>query len=189
MNDFNVTIDAVEKQIASTKNDVVVKNNNSNFDEKNYLNTSESTSIINQLNKTTDPYKMDLTRGTTSYKFNSNNIVTSYSNTPQYNMIKNDFVVWGKRVDSNDNEYPIRYHLSIDTKPKTGNFYDNVYFYIDPETKVEKAQCPIKLSSLENIKGEEGFFYSYDNKIYYWDIKSQKFKEMEDSNYKPLTDY
>ena len=149
---------------------------------KNYLNTSESTSIINQLNKTTEPYKMDLTRGTTSYKFNSNNIVTSYSNTPQYNMIKNDFVVWGKRVDSNDNEYPIRYHLSIDAKPKTGNFYENVYFYIDPETKVEKAQCPIKLPSLENIKGEEGFFYSYDDKIYYWDIKKQDFKEMDNSN-------
>lgn len=149
---------------------------------KNYLNTSESTSIINQLNKTTEPYKMDLTRGTTSYKFNSNNIVTSYSNTPQYNMIKNDFVVWGKRVDSNDNEYPIRYHLSIDAKPKTGNFYENVYFYIDPETKVEKAQCPIKLPSLENVKGEEGFFYSYDDKIYYWDIKKQDFKEMDNSN-------
>lgn len=149
---------------------------------KNYLNTSESTSIINQLNKTTEPYKMDLTRGTTSYKFNSNNIVTSYSNTPQYNMIKNDFVVWGKRVDSNDNEYPIRYHLSIDAKPKTGNFYENVYFYIDPETKVEKAQCPIKLPSLENVEGEEGFFYSHNDKIYYWDIKKQDFKEMNNSN-------
>ncbi len=48
MNDFNVTIDAVEKQIASTKNDVVVKNNNSNFDEKNYLNTRLQKGIDNK---------------------------------------------------------------------------------------------------------------------------------------------
>lgn len=37
-------------------------------------------------------------------------IATSYSNTPKFDAIKNDFVVWGK----DDNKLGIRYHLLID---------------------------------------------------------------------------
>lgn len=48
MNEFNVTIDAVEKQIANTKNDVIVKNNNSSFNEKNYLDTRLQKGIDNK---------------------------------------------------------------------------------------------------------------------------------------------
>lgn len=43
------------------------------------------------------------------------------------------------RKNANGNEVPIRYHLAIDSKPKTGNIYD-VYFYIDDLDELEKAK-------------------------------------------------
>lgn len=42
------------------------------------------------------------------------NLVISYSNNPQYNNIKNDFIIWGKRKTSSGAEVPIRYHLAFD---------------------------------------------------------------------------
>ena len=62
------------------------------------------------------------------YTFTDGNIATSFSNSPQYNMVKNDFVIWGIRKNANGNEVPIRYHLAIDEKPKIGNIYE-VFFY------------------------------------------------------------
>ena len=56
---------------------------------------------------------------------------------------------------------PIRYHLAIDKKPKTGNIYE-VFFYEDPDDGLEKAKIPIKYSSYAAItatNGKEGVFY------------------------------
>lgn len=49
------------------------------------------------------------------YSFKNNkNLISSYTNNPNYGNIKNDFVVWGK---SAEDELSIRYHLAIDDKP------------------------------------------------------------------------
>jgi hypothetical protein len=39
------------------------------------------------------------------------------NNSPNYENIKNDFIVWGKRTSVSGSTFPIRYHLAIDTKP------------------------------------------------------------------------
>jgi len=82
---------------------------------KNYLNTSQAEYISNdmQSKKTTlfvpdfvaggaypdfstkDLYLSNTSFGKSVFKFENSELVNSYSNTPQYNMIKNDFVVWG----------------------------------------------------------------------------------------------
>ncbi len=56
------------------------------------------------------------------YVFNDNNIVVAFSNTPKYENIKNDFVVWGNRKNGS-NKNAVRYHLAIDKKPEFGNQY------------------------------------------------------------------
>ena len=63
-------------------------------------------------------YLIDMTKGTSIFDFEDSNLITSYSNTPQYGSIKNDFVIWGLRNSSdNSMEIPLRYHLAIDNPP------------------------------------------------------------------------
>ena len=146
---------------------------------KNYLNTTRATTVVQKLQTgeysialNNDSYLLDMSKGKTVYQFNDSNLITSYNNTPQYNMIKNDFIVWGLRENANGNSIPIRYHLSIDSKPKVGNIYD-CFFYKDPDDELIKAKLPIKFESkakLDKIAGAAGVFYMTedDKKIYKW---------------------
>lgn len=92
---------------------------------KNYLNTSYPTTIEELAQS---GYEVDLTNGKSVYQFTDSQLVTSYSNQPQYNAIKNDFVIWGVRKGVTGAEIPIRYHLAIDQKPQIGKTYT---VYID----------------------------------------------------------
>ena len=97
---------------------------------KNYLNISNATIELDKMNN--NSYNIDMTRGKTVYNFDNSNLVMSYSNSPQYSKIKNDFIVWGLRENANGNTVPIRYHLTIDSKPKVGEIYRG-FFYTDPD--------------------------------------------------------
>ena len=137
---------------------------------KNYLNTTQATIDIQKLNK--ENYLVDQSKGKTVYDFKDSKLVSSYANNPQYNKIKNDYVVWGIRKTALGNSIPIRYHLAIDKKPKTGNIYE-VFFYEDPEDGLTKAKSPIKYDSILTFptQGAAGVFY-YDEAskiIYKWD--------------------
>ena len=138
---------------------------------KNYLNTTQATVELAKLKDDKINYQIDMSKGKTVYQFDNSNLVTSFNNTPQYNMIKNDFIVWGLRENANGNSIPIRYHLAIDTKPKTGNTYE-CFFYEDPDDGIIKAKLPIKFSSkaeLDKIQGAAGVFYEAENIIYKWE--------------------
>ena len=138
---------------------------------KNYLNTSKATVDLNKLNK--DDYLIDMAKGKAEYIFDDSNLITSYSNNPQFQMIKNDFVVWGIRENANGNDIPIRYHLAIDEKPKTGNTYP-CFFYLDPDDNIEKAKMVVKFPNFQSLNtnpGKAGVFYMTinDGKIYKWE--------------------
>ena len=142
---------------------------------KNYLNTSYSTFLINEINA--NNYLVDYSSGKSVYTFEDANIIQAFSNSPQYQQIKNDFLVWGKRTTIEDKQVPIRYHLAIDTKPLTGNEY-KVFFFIDPDDGITKAKKPIEFSSKTAFpdKGEVGnYYYANDTGIIYkWaaDVKT-----------------
>lgn len=106
---------------------------------KNYLNTSydptdayrldnnrkvaianNSLSVIDDTN-----YEVDFYSNTKSvYTFTEGNgLVTSYSNSPNYTNLKNDFHIWGE----NDGGYAIHYHLAIKSKPQVMNTYNVVF--------------------------------------------------------------
>ena len=143
-------------------------NGNFHFQEiKNYLNNSYSTFEINEINA--GNYLVDYTSGKSVYTFEDANIITSFSNSPQYQQIKNDFMVWGTRTSIEGQEIPIRYHLAIDKKPFIGNSY-NVFFYIDPDDGIEKAKKPVEFASKSYFpdKGEIGnYYYAGDTGIIY----------------------
>ena len=148
---------------------------------KNYLNTSYSTSLIKEIN--TNNYLVDYSSGKSVYTFEDANIIQAFSNSPQYQQIKNDFLVWGKRKSIEDKEVPIRYHLAIDSKPVIGNEY-KVFFFQDPDDGITKAKKPAEFTSMSDFpeKGEVGnYYYAADNKIIYkW---APDIKQYEETSY------
>lgn len=134
---------------------------------KNYLNTSKSTVDLNNINNS--DYLVNRGLGKSVYAFNNSKTTTSFSNNPQYNMIKNDFVVWGLRKGVTDVKLPIRYHLAIDSKPTIGNVY-HCFFYEDEYDDLKKAKVAIDYSDADafpKVGNVERFYYSQaENKIY-----------------------
>ena len=144
---------------------------------KNYLNTSKSTVDLNNMEQ--NDYLIDITRGKSVYEFDDASLVMSYSNAPQYSMIKNDFIVWGIREDSvTGAQYPIRYHLAIDAKPKVGNTY-KVFFYEEPDTGIVKAKRPVPYTSqadFPSVGAEDTFYLALDtNRVYKWDSSTNNY--------------
>lgn len=146
---------------------------------KNYLNTSHATVELDKITK--ENYLADYTKGRSVYTFDDSTLITSYSNTPQYNMIKNDFIVWGIREDVEGRTYPLRYHLAIDRKPQIGNTYQ-VFFYEDPEDKIIKSKCPTVFPNKSQfpLVGVQEVFYmdASTKKIYEWDPVVKTYNEI-----------
>lgn len=144
---------------------------------KNYLNTSKSTTDLNNMDQ--NDYLIDITSGKSVYTFGDSFLISSYSNAPQYSMIKNDYIVWGMREDSTTGAtYPIRYHLAIDSKPRVGNTY-KVFFYDDPEDGIRKAKRPIQFSTRDGFPtqgAEDTFYLALDtNTVYKWDTEQNTY--------------
>jgi hypothetical protein len=143
---------------------------------KNYLNTSKTTVDLEKLSN--NDYLLDMSNGKSVYTFDNSSLISSYSNTPQYNMIKNNFVIWGIRETASGSTIPIRYHLAIDEKPEVGNTYQ-CFFYTDPDDGLVKAKCPTVFTSKSYFPaiGTEGIFYmdSSSKQIYKWDSTNKKY--------------
>ena len=143
---------------------------------KNYLNTSYSKFLINQMEL--NNYLVDYASGKSVYTFENANIIQSYSNSPQYQQIKNDFLIWGKRTSQEGKEIPIRYHLAIDKKPEVGKKY-KVFFYTDPEDGIRKAKKPLEYLNKLPETGEVGQYYYVKNdneRIYKWSPENRNFE-------------
>ena len=143
---------------------------------QNYLNTTKTKKEIDKINN--NDYLIDISNGKSVYEFNDSNLIVSYSNNPQYNMIKNDFIVCGSRTTLSGAKVPIFYHLAIDTKPEIGQTY-KVFKYVDPDDGLDKYLCPMDYKTTDNfpVKGEEGLFYRAGEEIYIWTFLK------ENSNY------
>ena len=156
---------------------------------KNYLNITQPYNVIQNLNNESY-YVFDLSKGKAEYNFTESPLIISYSNSPQYNKIKNDYVVWGSRKDLNGLNIPIRYHLAIDKKPKIGNTYE-VYLYTDNEDNLVKAKKPVEYIDKDNFPevGAEGVFYKdlSNNKIYKWSGLDIGYEEIEDITFTSIT--
>ena len=142
---------------------------------KNYLNTSQSTLELNKIQN--QNYLTEFSKDKNTYHFEDGQLITSYANSPNFNKIKNDFIVWGKRKTSLGKEIPIRYHLAIDEKPSIGHNY-KVFKYEDPKDKLLKAKAVYVVKDLSECPtpGYRGIFYLYARKIYEWDEKTKQYQ-------------
>ena len=143
---------------------------------KNYLNITQATTNLEDMHN--EDYLVDISKGQNVYNFKDSALFTNYSNSPNYSNIKNDYVVWGIRQNTEGIKVPIRYHLAIDSKPQTGNIY-NVFFYNDPDDGLLKAKVPIEFVDKSHFptQGAAGCFYmdKATNIIYKWDGKLMDF--------------
>ena len=146
---------------------------------KNYLNKKTYDNIITNINNSY--YQTDYTSGKSVYTFDDSEIITSISNSPQYQQIKNDFIVWGKRKSLNGQQIPIRYHLTIDEKPKTGNSYNHIKKIIDEygDQKYvydETAGVTVESNDFRTdllLSGASAEKYATDSNYYYVQLQNE----------------
>ena len=125
---------------------------------KNYLNITQAQIVEEEMNnpgrrivfnggnflldeQSENQYLIETTNEKTLYSFNDDNNITSITVTPQYQNIRNDYVIEGIRPGtSSDIKHTVRYHLAIDDKPQVigsddiGDYYgvfENVIYYTD----------------------------------------------------------
>lgn len=180
---------------------------------RNFLNTTYATFKINQLEQNAageklridqllkENYLVDYTSGKSVYTFDDGHLILSYNNSPKYEQIKNDFMVWGVRQQKSTGlKFPIRYHLAIDEKPQLSQIPYQVFFYTDDDG-LEKAKMPLQYDkrtiesgddvnkiSVFPLQGEIGQYYYDKNKkeIYRWSPNSPVGKYIE-TEYKKET--
>jgi hypothetical protein len=111
-----------------------------------------------------------MTKGRKVFDFKNSRLITSYSNNPQFNKIKNDFVVWGIRKTLLGNTIPIRYHLAIDKKPETGRVHE-IFMWTDPDDGITKAKAPKRFNSYSDfsdlVLDATAFYLAEDSGIIY----------------------
>ena len=161
---------------------------------KNYVNTTEWRTAFNDYEVDEDiklPYAYNRVLNSNVYDFTNKNLVISYNNNPSYDMIKNDFIVWGTRKSENNQQLPCRYHLAIDKKPKLeDDWYVNTEFengfcfdtHMDdfirrahPINQTFESRSNLEETYPKGIVGK--YYYISDEKaVYTWVTDVEKYK-------------
>ena len=157
---------------------------------KNYINTSEYQSVYKNMYKDIEgtdpalylPYGYNARIDAPLYEFD-NKYLISCNNSPQFNMIKNDFIVWGVRKSATGQQLPCRYHLAIDERPDVSEDYlvdAHICFDVDMNDKIKKCHIvdivrgepgsPVIVTTLEKLKsiypqGQVGKYYAVFDKL------------------------
>ena len=162
-------------------------------ESKNYLNNSQASQATKE---GIDPtgYLINRSRASSVYTFDDAKLIASYSNNPQFQNIKNDFIVWGEKTTKSGVKTPIRYHLAIDQKPEPGNFYvvkvskNNLGIKSYQKANIVFCNCPIeKLREWlddNKIAKDPNIYYcckiNYVARVMVYDAVNDKFTELND---------
>lgn len=154
---------------------------------KNYLNTSKATVDLNNIQNDIN-YDISIAQGKAVYVFDNSNLISSYSNSPSYDMIKNDFVIWGIRTTADGMQLPIRYHLAIDKKPIPQGVFENLV-KVTNEDGLIVIKSPIFVENISVIpRGVVGVYYLCGGKIFTWNTDKKDYIVAENAvivNIKP----
>lgn len=147
---------------------------------KNYLNTTQGKIVLDDM--TENDYMVDRAIPKEVYTFSDTSNLLSININPQYNSIKNDFIVHGTRKGTNsDIAYDVFYHLVIDSKPNVGNIYTNLLLYRELDTDLLCGIFPIVVQELPEY-GEFNSVYKVGDKAYMWD-DDNSWKELKVEGY------
>ena len=119
----------------------------------NFLNAGSTIDDLTQAIAEKYFINVDTSAGRSVYRFNDATLISSYANNPQYNQIKNDYSVWGK---TSQTEQDIWYHLLIAEAPDDYSTQVwKVYFTENPEDPGFydiKTAKPIDASTYTGVK-------------------------------------
>lgn len=141
---------------------------------KNYLNTSQESETAGQL-----PYLYDRGLDTYTYSFDDLTQIVSVNSNPQFEMIKNDFIVWGEKKSSDNVKYACRYHLAIDDRPVWEEDLEVPFDICFDTCMSDKIRKPYiikgKYLNLEGLKSDvptglvgDYYYIKDENKVYAW---------------------
>ena len=163
---------------------------------KNYANVSKwrETDAYGNTNvdllETSDsylPYTYATRLNNSTYDFKNSEFIVSYSNAPKFEMVKNDFVVWGQRTAGNGIKLPCRYHLAIDSRPKlTNNWTIEDYLCFDTNLSDKIRRGIMITESYDNLstlkeqrpRGIVGEYYRVGNDVYSWITDIQNYSDL-----------
>lgn len=135
---------------------------------RNYLNTTQGKVLVTDM--TENDYMVERAIPKEIYTFSDNSNLLSINITPQYENIKNDYIVHGlRKMTDSDISYDIMYHLVIDSKPQTGNTYTNVLLYRELDTDIQSAIFPVNIQELPDFGEFNTIYRLSDGKAYMWD--------------------
>lgn len=145
---------------------------------KNYLNITQSNILLQEMGNagrhinleegqfqldtgSEIQYLVETTSEKTVYSFTDATNITSITVTPNYDNIKNDFIINGIRQNTtSDVQYPIRYRCVIDEKPE-------IEFYVNADT-ANRYGRKMTWTELENPNASYvGAYGEFDNVLFY----------------------
>ena len=91
------------------------------------------------------------------YTFEGNRLISSFSNSPNLNNVRNDFSIWGTRKSVTGNEIPVHLRYAIDKKPM---YYKTLEITKDTWAEIAKERKNKEL--LKKDKVESKIFYTAD---------------------------
>lgn len=92
-----------------------------NYGFRDIISQDNGGNIINKVTTNEDIQNYYLPRFDSDYflnEFGDESLVVSAGFNPNYENIKNDFIVWGTRNSNEESAKMVRYHLAIDSRPK-----------------------------------------------------------------------
>lgn len=153
---------------------------------KNYMNTTQGKIVLDDMSK--NDYLVEVTSNKSEYTFSDNSNLINITVNPQYNNIKNDYIIQGKRQMSSGNiSYPVRYHLAIDKKPQAGNTYYDLLLFEEEGSNLIKAIFPLNVGTEADLPSPGNFNIIYrimeNNSFVYWE--NDIYKEVKCIAYYP----
>ena len=166
---------------------------NGNFifqEKKNYINNAFSpVSEADLVGMSINDYLSSTVNSNlqfTKYDFDSSNrhLITNISNAPQFQNLKNDFIVWGSNKTSTGVAKPIRYHLALANKPNVRTASAKYLKYID--YRGLNQLMPITGNSMvtevnfKNDIKDKKIYYIYNEQVWHWDEDIETFRTWND---------
>ena len=91
------------------------------------------------------------------FNFIGNNLITSFSNTPNLLNLKNDYSVWGKKKTVHGSEIPIHMRYAIDKKPHYYKNFNGQIYTTNPDLVEELKQAKLE-EKIEEVKKQISSF-------------------------------
>ena len=116
---------------------------------KNYYVTTQARTLLDEMAE--NDYLVEVNNERSIFTFDDINLLTSINVTPQYENIKNDYIVEGKTQSQSGVSYSVRYHLAIDNKPSFLGYDERKEIYQLEDMSEEYLQL-LDLTKIYNSK-------------------------------------